>query len=250
MTADILLLAWMYVKKAYPKKVYVIGLMSFPMVLALLTVFGLGKAVNLTAQVSMLFLLPGLIGVYVVRRTQFLFFFMAPDVNKTIRLWLTFPFSRKKLILGIFLGEAAVQLLGVGVFLLILCFYLKTMPLLSILCIIGYSMLLSFCFFGASLVLIMLMRSKEMVFIISAFAYPILYALSGAFYPLEHLPLLMRTAALLNPVTYAVDGMRYFMIGTSETNLLVGLAILIFTSAALFAAGVFLLEKRDYYSKF
>ena len=60
---------------------------------------------------------------------------------------------------------------------------------------------------------------------------PLLF-LSSALYPLDTMPGWMRIVALLNPTTYAVEGMRGALFGSSSLNLALCLAVL-FGCAAL-----------------
>ena len=51
--------------------------------------------------------------------------------------------------------------------------------------------------------------------------------LSGTFYSIEALPPLMQTLTHLNPVFYLIDGVRYGMIGTSDSSPWLGLAVVL-----------------------
>ncbi|MCB0137895.1 MAG: ABC transporter permease, partial [Caldilineaceae bacterium] len=54
---------------------------------------------------------------------------------------------------------------------------------------------------------------------------PLLF-LSSALYPLGTMPAWMRVVALLNPTTYAAEGMRGALFGAAELNLWLCLAVL------------------------
>ena len=62
---------------------------------------------------------------------------------------------------------------------------------------------------------------------------PLIY-LSGAFFPTADLPEAGRLAILLNPVHYAVDGMRHAWLGRSELSPVPGAALLLLIDLALF----------------
>jgi ABC-2 type transport system permease protein len=67
----------------------------------------------------------------------------------------------------------------------------------------------------------------------------------AVFYSLEVLPPLWRTVSLLNPMVYMVNGVRYGMIGVTEIDPTVSLAVL--TGAAIGVLGVNLvLFKRGF----
>ena len=67
--------------------------------------------------------------------------------------------------------------------------------------------------------------------------------LSGTFFSLQDLPPVWQKIALLNPFFYLIDGFRAGFIGTSDTNIVQGLIILIGFNIALFATSLFMLVK-------
>lgn len=69
-------------------------------------------------------------------------------------------------------------------------------------------------------------------------AYFVLMFVSSMFYPLDPMPVWMKTAALLNPVTWHTDGLRYFTIGVGELSTVMAEmgAFLLFLLASFFVA--------------
>jgi ABC-2 type transport system permease protein len=59
--------------------------------------------------------------------------------------------------------------------------------------------------------------------------------LSGTFYTIDRLPPPWHEIALWNPFFYMIDGFRYGFIGHADSNLALGVAILVAVNAALFA---------------
>lgn len=57
--------------------------------------------------------------------------------------------------------------------------------------------------------------------------------LSGTFYSLETLPGWLQTVSHLNPVFYLIDGARYGYLGVSDSDPVLGLAVIAVTAAAL-----------------
>jgi ABC-2 type transport system permease protein len=57
--------------------------------------------------------------------------------------------------------------------------------------------------------------------------------LSGTFYSLEAMPPLMQTISHWNPVFYLIDGMRFGLLGVSDSSPVLGLAVVLATTAAL-----------------
>lgn len=83
-------------------------------------------------------------------------------------------------------------------------------------------------------------RSKSMAgyhMLLFVLNLPLLF-LSNALYPLASLPEWMRVAALINPTTWAVDGMRMAMFGVNELPVWLGLLVLSAWAALLLWFGV------------
>ena len=71
--------------------------------------------------------------------------------------------------------------------------------------------------------------------VINVVLFPLLF-LSGALYPTKHMPLILRTAAKLNPVSYAVDLMRAALGQPSEFGAAQSILALAATVVVLFVA--------------
>lgn len=70
---------------------------------------------------------------------------------------------------------------------------------------------------------------------ISNFIVTPLAFLSGTFYSIEALPPLMQTLCHINPFFYVIDGVRYGMIGVSDSNPWIGLAVVSVFAVAVLA---------------
>ncbi|MGH9779399.1 MAG: ABC transporter permease, partial [Candidatus Acidiferrales bacterium] len=81
--------------------------------------------------------------------------------------------------------------------------------------------------------------------VMSVFYFLFLFA-SSMFYPLEPLPGWFRTAALLNPITWQVDWLRYSSIGLGDPRLILleGAAFAVFSVAA-FAYAIRCLKQQE-----
>lgn len=76
--------------------------------------------------------------------------------------------------------------------------------------------------------------------IVNLITMPLLF-LSGIFYPISTMPDWMKVLAYLDPATYAVDGMRYWLTGVSSIDpaLDIGLLTVLTVIFLVFAARVF-----------
>jgi len=66
--------------------------------------------------------------------------------------------------------------------------------------------------------------------------------LSGIFFPVNRLPEWAQTIAILNPLTYAVDGIRYWLTGVSMFNPVFDAVFLTTLSAILIVIAARLFE--------
>lgn len=66
------------------------------------------------------------------------------------------------------------------------------------------------------------------------------FFLSGALFPVKDLPVFLRWAAWLNPLTYGVDGLRQALIGQSQLGLALDFAVLSAVSVVLLTLGAIL----------
>ena len=69
--------------------------------------------------------------------------------------------------------------------------------------------------------------------------------LSGTFYLIERLPDGLNLAAQLNPFFYLIDGFRYGFLGEADSNLAVGVGVLV-ASNLILAWATFVIMKRGW----
>jgi ABC-2 type transport system permease protein len=72
--------------------------------------------------------------------------------------------------------------------------------------------------------------------IVSFLVFP-LFFLSGALFPISNLPPWLHVFTTLNPVTYAVDGMRGVMLGVSTFPVAMDFGVLLAFSSAMIVIG-------------
>jgi ABC-2 type transport system permease protein len=72
-----------------------------------------------------------------------------------------------------------------------------------------------------------------------------LFFLSGALFPLDRFPPVVKILALLNPLTYGVDGLRYSLIGLSAFPPGLDLTVLIFSCVAILGLGAYLFDTSE-----
>jgi ABC-2 type transport system permease protein len=213
--------------------------------LAYLLLFGLGfdrllgSAVALEGQqvTYTAFLLPGILAMvtfYVALNTSW-GFFMDKDSGIFYEL-LTFPITRQQLLIGKIAFNVLVSLIGSLLAIVVALFAMGVeirsdlLPLTALIVIVttgGW-------FFLFAIAAIRMKRMDSFNTLTSA-AYILLMFLSTMFYPLDGLPAWFQTAAMLNPMTWQVDLLRFSLLGSGTTTALMleAIACAIFTVISL-----------------
>jgi ABC-2 type transport system permease protein len=126
---------------------------------------------------------------------------------------LTTPTSRSDIVLGFTLAGVT-KVIAQATFVLVIAIALgihMALSVLSILSIYVLATLLGLGFVGISIAMSVKIELTAVQFVNGLINFPVFF-LSGAFYPVESLPMWLRSVVFLNPMTYAVDGLRAVMI--------------------------------------
>lgn len=177
------------------------------------------------------FLLPGVIAMtaFSVAMNTSWGFFMDKDSGIFYEL-LTYPITRRQLLIGKVCFNVAVSLIGslltiaLGVFVLGAPVRWELLPLVALVIV----MTTAGWFFLLSIFAIRLQRMDSFNTVTSA-AYIFLMFLSSMFYPLADLPRWFQWIARINPMTWQVDMLRFGLLGTG------GLTVVILESIAFVA---------------
>jgi len=153
------------------------------------------------------------------------------------------PASRASIILGRIVGDSIVALIQ-GLAILALSFTIAhSLRPWGVLPATVYAFILALGFTSAGVVLALKITSMEgFQMVITLLMMPLLF-LSGAFYPIKFMPGWMKWLAYINPLTYAVDGMRHYLAGVSTFAPLTDLAVLSAVTAALMGAAAWLFRR-------
>jgi ABC-2 type transport system permease protein len=142
------------------------------------------------------------------------------------------PLSAGELVAGFLAGAAARGLLVAAAIALALWPALGMVPAnplwLLLITLVGA------CMLGALGIVAGILSNKfDQIAAITNFIVTPLAFLSGTFYTLDALPRWMQAVSHANPVFYLIDGARYGYLGRSDSDPLLGLAIVVLTTAAL-----------------
>ncbi|AXT34745.1 multidrug ABC transporter permease [Phaeobacter sp. LSS9] len=142
------------------------------------------------------------------------------------------PLSGVEILLGYLAGAVArgvLVALGIGTGLMLVLGVVPEHPLVALLFVVLGALFLG----GLGIVAGVFAEKFDQMAAITNFIVTPLAFLSGTFYSVEALPPVLRLLSHLNPVFYLIDGVRFGVIGTSDSSPLLGLLVCSLSSAAI-----------------
>jgi ABC-2 type transport system permease protein len=202
-------------------------------------VFGviLGGRIGAIAGVSYLqFVLPGLVVLGAISDAfeNASFSIFHGRWNEYIDAVVTTPMSNRDMVASYVIASAtrgvvtAVLIVGVG-----LAF--TSVPVAHPLYLVGFVLVITTLFGCLGIVGGLWADDFDYLTVMNQFILRPLVFFGAVFYSLDVLPPLWRSVSLLNPMVYMVNGVRYGMIGVTEVDPNVSLAVLSAATAAVFA---------------
>lgn len=92
-------------------------------------------------------------------------------------------------------------------------------------------------FIGLGIAIASKIESHEGFQMVMSFLTMPLVLLSGAFFPIANLPSWLKTLVYMNPLTYGVEALRYFLLGSSAIPIWSSLIVITIFSIAMIAIG-------------
>ena len=211
-----------------------------------ITVFGggLGSAVSLGGVNYQVFIFPGILTMTILFSSVFFGLYIVWD--KKIDFFkevLVAPLSRTTIFAGKMVGGSIDALLQGGAMLLLgLVLGIKYSPLSFALSFL-FMFVLAAALVSLGLILGGNMESVEGFQLVSSFLIFPMFFFSGALFPINNLPNYLMLITVLNPVTYAVDGMRGLILGSSQLPIALDLGILVAFAAIMMGIGTWTFKR-------
>ena len=234
---DIEYILWLrQMKRYFRSRSRVLGAIGQPILFLLALGYGIGSVYKKAGQGNYLeFLVPGIIiqtllfsgvfwGIQILFDKRFGF----------LKEMLVAPVPRVRILLGNALGGATISLMqAVLVFIIsiFLGFRMENWAFLPLAFLLMVVLSVTLCSFGAGLASIV--EDFQGFQGINNFLIFPLFFLSSAIYPLTNVPDWLRILSEINPLSYAVDGLRYTMIHQSHFGL--GKDLLVMAAALILA---------------
>jgi ABC-2 type transport system permease protein len=230
---DVIYILWLRQMKRYLRsRSRVLGAIGQPILFLLALGYGIGSVYKKAGQGNYLeFLVPGIIiqtllfsgvfwGIQILFDKRFGF----------LKEMLVAPVSRLRILLGNALGGATISLIQ-AVFVFIIAIILGFRPhdwlLVPVAVLIMIVLSITLTSFGAGIAS-MVEDFQGFQGINNFLIFP-LFFLSSALYPLTSAPTFLKVLGSINPLSYAVDGLRYVLINQSHFGLGKDLAVMAIT---------------------
>lgn len=154
------------------------------------------------------------------------------------------PVSRLSIVIGKALSGTVVSMIQAAIILILFPVLGLKLGILQIIETLMVCLVLSFCISSLGIVIATFYESFESFSVIMNFIVMPMFFLSGAMYPVKVLPLMLKIATKINPLTYGIDGLKHtilkrpdiydFPIMIDILYLLVSSAIFIIVAGLLF----------------
>ena len=154
---------------------------------------------------------------------------------------LTAPLSGLEISLAYIIGGAVRGMVN-GILVLFLGMILIGMPVKDPLGTIVFIFLVSWAFSSMGLLLGQLSESWDQLAMMQNFFLTPLSFLGGIFYSIEMLPNWAQTLSFINPIYYMINGIRFTILGVSDSNVVISYAMAIILTFGFTLSSVLLME--------
>ena len=215
---------------------------------------GLGSSVAISGVNYQTFIFPGVLVQAVLFSSVFYGVYIVWDKKiDFLKEVIVSPLSRSAMFIGKVVGGATDTMLQVTI-LLVVGFIFTQTGIMSGLILTPSSLLLAFAFLAVTtvslvslgLILGSQMESPEGFQLVSSFVIFPMFFLSGALFPINQLPPWLAPFVLLDPVTYAVDGLRAALIGTSAFPMAFDFAVLCTFATSAILVGTYAFKRMRF----
>lgn len=199
---------------------------------------GLGSIVSLPGMDYQTFIYPGFLAMAVLFNSVYFGVYIVWDRKiDFLKEVLITPLSRTTIFVGKVLGGITDSMIQATFLMLI--GVLLGIPFSPTSFFLIFSMLLVLAVGLVSLGLIIgsFAESPQVFGFIGSFVVFPMFLLSGAFYPLKNLPAWMSILTRVNPISYAVDGLRGVILGSSSTPFVFDLSVVVTFVLVMVALG-------------
>ncbi len=157
------------------------------------------------------------------------------------------PVSRHSIVIGKALSGTVVSVIQALIILLLFPVLGLKLSVLQIIETLSVCIILSFCLSSLGIVIATFYESFESFSVIMNFIVMPMFFLSGAMYPVKILPLILKVATKINPLTYGIDALKHTILGRPETfdfSLTTNIVVLLVSSALFIILAGLVFERK------
>jgi len=207
---------------------------------------GLGPNISIGDVNYQVFIYPGILTMSILFSSVFFGVYIVWDRKIDIlKAILVAPISRTAIFFGKALGGVTDSMIEGTIMLLIgVALGISFTPLTTILVLL-FLLILTIGLVSLGLMLGSVLTSPESFGTVVSFLVFPLFFFSGALFPLDNLPTWLTLLTYIDPVTYAVDGIRGILIGNPRFPLIADFSILCVFAFAMIQAGAFFFRRMQ-----
>ncbi len=236
------------VKRFVRSKSRIVGALGQPLLFLIALGYGLGPVFAKAGQGNYLqFIAPGIIGMSIIFTAIFNGMQVIWDRQfGFLKETMVAPVSRLSIMFGRTLGGATVST-AQGVLVLIIATIAGFRPasLLGIVPAFVVMLLIALLFSALGIMVASKLKDMQGFQLIMNFLVMPLFFLSGALFPLNNVPSALLLVARFDPLSYGVDALRYFLIGTATFPLAIDFGILLAVTAVFLVLGSYFFSRIE-----
>lgn len=236
------------VKRFIRSKSRIVGSLGQPILFLVALGYGLGPVFAKAGQGNYLeFIAPGIIGMSIIFTAIFNGMQVIWDRQfGFLKETMVAPVSRLSIMFGRTVGGATVASVQ-GLLVLIIAIVAGFRPSTWFGIVPAFVIMLLIALLFSSIGIAVASKLKDMqgFQLIMNFLVMPLFFLSGALFPLNNVPPALLVVARLDPLSYGVDALRYFLIGTSTFSVALDIGVLIIVTAFFLALGSYFFSRME-----
>jgi ABC-2 type transport system permease protein len=236
------------VKRFIRSKSRIVGALGQPLLFLVALGYGLGPIFAKAGQGNYLqFIAPGIIGMTIIFTAIFNGMQVIWDRQfGFLKETMVAPVSRLSIMFGRTLGGATVSTAqGILVLILATIAGFRPISLFDIAPALVIMLLIALLFSALGIMVASLLKDMQGFQLIMNFLVMPLVFLSGAFFPLNGVPSALLLVARFDPLSYGIDALRYFFIGSATFPLVLDISVLAAVTGIFLALGSYFFSKIE-----
>ncbi len=236
------------VKRFVRSKSRIVGSLGQPILFLIALGYGLGPVFQKAGQGNYLeFIAPGIIGMSIIFSAIFNGMQVIWDRQfGFLKETMVAPVSRLSIMFGRTAGGATVaSAQGVLVLCIAILAGFRPVSWFGIVPALIIMLLIALLFSALGIMVASLLKDMQGFQLIMNFLVMPLFFLSGALFPLNNVPAALLLVVRFDPLSYGVDALRRFLIGTHTFPLTLDVSVLVGVSAVLLALGSYFFSRIE-----